>query len=416
MSSSPAIKLRVFSLNCWGIRYLSKLCQERFEMIGDLLMKEKHDVVLLQEVWSEKDYLFLKSKLSKSHLYSHYFKSGVIGSGLCVFSRYRILDTFLYRYSVNGYPHMVYHGDWFGGKSVALAIMNIQEVVFHVYVTHLHAEYCREKDQYLPHRVVQAWELAQFIRHTAKTADVVILGGDLNMHPNDLGNRLLRSYTGLRDSFLETETFEGYNGGATLHPENCFSSKCELQPFPNGIRIDYILYKASVGFVVRCERLMTTKGNAPEKNIPYSDHEALTVTIHVRNTTNEDSYLEDLDPELVNVLNEAQMEVKVGINMAEKHRYSSGRMGVLGLVLFLLEVAIALVSFLTTAAEKSFPKLSFYLLGSLAFAVLLVMGILHVFYTVEVRTLQGTVDQMRLAAQARLACTSASRVSPTKRF
>lgn len=28
----------------------------------------------------------------------------------------------------------------------------------------LHAEYSREKDAYLPHRVVQAWELAQFIR------------------------------------------------------------------------------------------------------------------------------------------------------------------------------------------------------------------------------------------------------------
>lgn len=28
----------------------------------------------------------------------------------------------------------------------------------------LHAEYCREKDAYLPHRLVQAWELAQFIR------------------------------------------------------------------------------------------------------------------------------------------------------------------------------------------------------------------------------------------------------------
>lgn len=28
----------------------------------------------------------------------------------------------------------------------------------------LHAEYCRDKDSYLPHRVVQAWELQQFVR------------------------------------------------------------------------------------------------------------------------------------------------------------------------------------------------------------------------------------------------------------
>lgn len=33
--------------------------------------------------------------------------SGVIGSGLCVFSRFPILDTLLYQYSLNGYPYMV---------------------------------------------------------------------------------------------------------------------------------------------------------------------------------------------------------------------------------------------------------------------------------------------------------------------
>lgn len=33
--------------------------------------------------------------------------SGFIGSGLAVFSRHRIHDAFLYRYSLNGYPYMV---------------------------------------------------------------------------------------------------------------------------------------------------------------------------------------------------------------------------------------------------------------------------------------------------------------------
>lgn len=34
-------------------------------------------------------------------------RSGVIGSGLAIFSQHRIHDTFLYRYSLNGYPYMV---------------------------------------------------------------------------------------------------------------------------------------------------------------------------------------------------------------------------------------------------------------------------------------------------------------------
>ena len=45
-------------------------------------------------------------------------------------------------------------------------------------------------------------------RHTSKAADVVLLGGDLNMHPEDVGIRLLRGWTGLRDAFTEATRFE----------------------------------------------------------------------------------------------------------------------------------------------------------------------------------------------------------------
>uniref|UniRef100_A0A8C4KEH8 sphingomyelin phosphodiesterase n=1 Tax=Dromaius novaehollandiae TaxID=8790 RepID=A0A8C4KEH8_DRONO len=159
MEEGPALQLRVFNLNCWAIRYLSKRRQERVQLVGDTLRREGFDLVLLQEVWSEWDYSVLKEKLGGCHPFSHYFRSGVIGSGLCVFSRFPILDAFLYRYSLNGYPYMLQHGDWFCGKSVGLVVIKISGIVFNVYVTHLHAEYCREKDAYLPHRVVQAWEL-----------------------------------------------------------------------------------------------------------------------------------------------------------------------------------------------------------------------------------------------------------------
>lgn len=46
------------------------------------------------------------------------------------------------------------------------------------------------------------------VSHTSAGADVVILGGDLNMHPQDLGCRLLRTFTGLRDSYIETAKFD----------------------------------------------------------------------------------------------------------------------------------------------------------------------------------------------------------------
>uniref|UniRef100_A0A7N6F892 Sphingomyelin phosphodiesterase 2 n=1 Tax=Anabas testudineus TaxID=64144 RepID=A0A7N6F892_ANATE len=388
----PCVTVRVFSLNCWGIHYLTKHCHERFTMIGEMLCKEEHDIVLLQEVWSEKDYLSLKKKLACSHPHSHYFKSGVIGSGLAIFSKHRIHDTFIYRYSLNGYPYMTHHGDWFGGKAVGMAILNIGSLIANVYVTHLHAEYCREKDSYLPHRVVQAWELQQFVRNTSVGADVVILGGDLNMHPQDLGSRLLRSYTGLRDSYLETAQFDGCENGMTLIADNLFINKKDLVPFEKGIRIDYVLFKGSSKTNVYCDSMSTTKGSVPGHPFPYSDHEALTVELRMESHTPPEKVAE-----LVNTVTEARTEVKVGLHCAERMRYTATRTGVMGLALLFLELAIAAVPWLALGAEQPFPRTSFYLLAALCFAILVTTSLLYIFYTMELKSLQEAEDEMRLA-------------------
>lgn len=411
MANTDSVNVRVLSLNCWGIRYLSKHCPQRYAMIGDMLCREEHDIVLLQEVWSEKDYLSLKKKLACCHPHSHYFKSGVIGSGLAIFSKHRIHDTFLFRYSLNGYPYMAHHGDWFGGKAVGMAVLNIGSLTANVYVTHLHAEYCRDKDSYLPHRVVQAWELQQFIRHTSAGADVVILGGDLNMHPQDLGNRLLRSYTGLKDSYLETAKFDGCEDGITLIADNPFINKKELCPFEKGIRIDYILFKGSPKTDVYCDFMSTTNGSVPDHPFPYSDHEALTAEFrletHTPTETGSDRQPKNQDSaavmssvkvaELVDIVTEARTEVKVGLHCAERMRYTATRTGVMGLALLFVELAIAAVPWLALGAEQPFPRTSFYLLAALCFAILLTTFLLYIFYTMELKSLQGAEDQMRLA-------------------
>ncbi|XP_072308228.1 sphingomyelin phosphodiesterase 2 [Eucyclogobius newberryi] len=402
--ATSALTVRVFSLNCWGIRYLSKQCDQRYAMIGDLLCNGEHDIVLLQEVWSEKDFLGLKNKLTLSHPHSHYFKSGVIGSGLAIFSKHRIHDTFLYRYSLNGYPYMAHHGDWFGGKAVGMAIIQIGSLTANVYVTHLHAEYCRENDSYLPHRVVQAWELQQFIRHTSAGADAVIVGGDLNMHPQDLGTRLLRSYTGLRDAYLETAQFDGCEDGITLIADNPFINKKELIPFEKGIRIDYILFKGSSRAELHCDLMSTTKGSAPEKPFPYSDHEALTAELRLKPLaspeTRHDKNHQDSRgvAELVDLLTEARTEVNVGLYCAERMRYTAQRTGIMGLALLILELAIATVPWLALGAEQPFPLTSFYLLAALCCVILVTTFLLYIFYTMELKSLQGAEDQMNLAA------------------
>ncbi|KFM03268.1 Sphingomyelin phosphodiesterase 2, partial [Aptenodytes forsteri] len=365
-------------------------------LIGDMLRQEGFDLVLLQEVWSERDYSDLKAKLGGCYPFSHYFRSGVIGSGLCVFSRFPILDTLLYQYSLNGYPYMLQHGDWFCGKSVGLVVLAWGSRPLCPCSCQLHAEYCREKDAYLPHRLVQAWELAQFIRHTSKAADVVLLGGDLNMHPEDVGIRLLRGWTGLRDAFAEATRFEGCEDGCTLIPNNCFTVKTELLPFPLGIRIDYILYKAVSSFTVKCEELKTTTGTAPGMDIPFSDHEAVMATLHIRRQGQAaDGNLGTAEPTLVDVVTEARTEVGVGLRAAQRQRYSTGRMAVLALLLLLLQATLGTLAGL--AAGQPFPKLSFSLLAFFAIGILLLATGLHLFHTIEVKMLQGTEEQLRMA-------------------
>ncbi|NXI26921.1 NSMA phosphodiesterase, partial [Sterrhoptilus dennistouni] len=385
-----------------AIRYLSKRRQERVRLIGDTLRQEGFDLVLLQEVWSEQDYSDLKVKLASCYPFSHYFRSGVIGSGLCVFSRFPILDTLLYQYSLNGYPYMLQHGDWFGGKSVGLGRCGVGVTAPLLSLSlQLHAEYCRDKDSYLPHRLVQAWELAQFIRHTSKAADVVLLGGDLNMHPEDVGIRLLRGWTGLQDAFVEATDIKGCKNGCTLVPNNCFTDKSELLPFPLGIRIDYILYKAISSFTVKCEELKTTMGPAPGTDIPFSDHEAVMATLHIqRQGQPVGATLGTADPALADVVTEARTEVGVGLRAAQRQRYSSGRMAVLALLLLLLQAVAALGTLAGLGADQPFPKLSFCLLAFLALGILVLATGLHLFHTVEVKMLHGTEDQMWMALRA----------------
>uniref|UniRef100_A0A8C1U4C4 sphingomyelin phosphodiesterase n=1 Tax=Cyprinus carpio TaxID=7962 RepID=A0A8C1U4C4_CYPCA len=356
--------LRVFSLNCWGIRFFSQLCTQRYEMIGELLGREQHDIALLQEVWSEKDFLFLKRKLSSSHPYTHYFKSGVFGSGLAVFSKHRIQDALLYKYSLNGYPYM------------------------------LHAEYSRAQDEYLPHRIVQSWELLQFVRHTSCGADLVVLGGDLNMHPQDLGNRLLRSHTGLRDCYTETDTFDGCEDGHTLIADNHFSKKQDLIPFEKGIRIDYILMKGSQKVSMKCESLSTTKGPVADKPFPYSDHEALTAELallHSEDSRQHGSSNALAVSEQMDVVAEARAVVKEGLCQTEALRDKATYLMFSGLLLLLLPLAMAFLP-----CFCSFSTLG--LLGAVCMSLLLSGAMLYLLFTTHIKVLKETDDQMMLTS------------------
>ena len=63
--------------------------------------------------------------------------SFLIGSGLVVLSRHPIESVLFHRYTLNGYPIRVDHGDWLCGKGVALVVLRVERLHVHVYTTHV---------------------------------------------------------------------------------------------------------------------------------------------------------------------------------------------------------------------------------------------------------------------------------------
>jgi len=52
-------------------------------------------------------------------------------------SRYPIVDVHYHPFLLNGYLHMLMHGDWFGGKGIGLCRINVQGFIVDIYTTHV---------------------------------------------------------------------------------------------------------------------------------------------------------------------------------------------------------------------------------------------------------------------------------------
>ncbi|KAF2724133.1 DNase I-like protein [Polychaeton citri CBS 116435] len=197
--------IRVISLNCWGLKFISKLRNERLSEIGRQLAQADPapGIVGLQECWTQQDYLAIRDATKHILPYGKFYWSGIFGGGLAILSKWPLEESTMYRYPLNGRPAAFYRGDWFVGKGVACARIRIGPAVkdvVEVFCTHLHAPYEREPhDSYICHRTAQAWEIAKLMRHAAERGHMVLGLGDFNMLPLSLAHQIIEAHTPLRD-------------------------------------------------------------------------------------------------------------------------------------------------------------------------------------------------------------------------
>ncbi|KAF7190682.1 Inositol phosphosphingolipids phospholipase C [Pseudocercospora fuligena] len=197
--------LRVISLNCWGLKFLSKHRHERLTEIGRQIAQASPTphIVGLQECWTQQDYLAIR-ELTKDILpYGKFYWSGIFGGGLAILSKWPIEESSMYRYPLNGRPAAFFRGDWYVGKGVASARIRIGsgvKDVVEVFCTHLHAPYEKEpNDSYICHRTAQAWEIAKLMRHAAERGHMVLGLGDFNMVPLSLAHQLIEAHSPVKD-------------------------------------------------------------------------------------------------------------------------------------------------------------------------------------------------------------------------
>lgn len=231
--SEPPTHIRILTLNCWGLKYISTYRHERLSEIGRqlALADPAPEIVGLQELWTQQDYECIRDQTRHVLPYGKFYFGGIFGAGLAILSKWPIEESSMFAYPLNGRPTAFFRGDWYVGKGVASARVRFGPGVAdvaEVFCTHLHAPYEQEpNDSYLCHRTAQAWEISKLMRGAAERGHLVIGLGDFNMLPSSFAHRLITAQSPVRDVWRE------------LHPDSSLAAainpieKARNRPIPS---------------------------------------------------------------------------------------------------------------------------------------------------------------------------------------
>ncbi|KAH7338788.1 DNase I-like protein [Rhizoctonia solani] len=302
---TPDSQIRVLTLNCWGLKFVSKDRVVRTRAIGDEIAASNYDIVGLQELWVQADYDYIKTRVAHKLPHSKYFLSGALGAGLAIFSRFPIQSTSLHPYSLCGSPLDVAGGDWFVGKAVVSAIIDhplLGEV--EIFNTHLFAKGGESPSKpQMAHRLVGAYEFSRRANISASLGRHVLAVGDFNCVSKSPAMQFIYTMTGLRDAWGSTHgSFVLPQADGVHSPHHAVSDRGVTADSPLnsyskgkvfddharkylGKRLDYILFRPPTSkpseytHELRCrETSVAFTHHVPGTEISFSDHFGVTAT------------------------------------------------------------------------------------------------------------------------------------------
>jgi endonuclease/exonuclease/phosphatase family metal-dependent hydrolase len=264
------VRLRILTLNVWALPWpLADEPDARMEAIGGRLASLDADVVAFQEAWSPSARRCLTAAGRCAGYTEVWSNPGSIGaSGMLVLSRLPIRESHFIRFALCGFPQDVTRGDYYGGKGIAIVILDTPAGPVALLSTHLIPHYgdYGPEDNYMGHRIAEVVELADAL---AKIDIPAIVVGDFNFSESEPEYEVLMGLSGLTDVAAALEWRE-----VTIVPGPPYRA----HENPPGVRIDYVFTHAGVersAIPHNIERVLDELIEIDGKSAGYSDHAGL---------------------------------------------------------------------------------------------------------------------------------------------
>ena len=178
------VTLKVATFNIQDLYLVGKDRPLRMRAIGAKLMILDPDIVGFQEAFIASDRAVLLKELESTRLkYHQYYPSGNVGSGLLIASAFPIKEVYFHRFTTSNPFYKIWEGDWWAGKGVALARLELPEGHIDFYDTHAQAGYGNPAYDLV--RNEQMAELAEFIKRSHTGSAPALLAGDMNCRIED---------------------------------------------------------------------------------------------------------------------------------------------------------------------------------------------------------------------------------------
>ncbi len=200
-SLTNPVTLKIVTFNIQDTPIVSTNRSERMQAIAVKLCSLDPDIVGFQELFVKRERDSLIEKLTEcSRLQHHqYYPSWVVGSGLLLSSAFPIAKQSFLQFADSNPFYKLTEGDWWAGKGVALARIELPEGSGFVDVYNTHAQAGYGNAEYEIVRKNQMTELALYVNKSTTAKTPALLVGDMNCHMGSVdcaaavdGARLLR--------------------------------------------------------------------------------------------------------------------------------------------------------------------------------------------------------------------------------